>query len=156
MKLVDFLRAALVSPELFAALAAAFLTQVFRQDVATLAPKLASVDVGVALTLLGLPLGLIGGTFALGNKVLHPPAGRDILLEWQQYWRLKLRVWLAVAFSVCGAAAFWIGLYLVWRSHPVSGATVGLAGLAAALTALGTIAVASFTVREALDHPSNR
>lgn len=147
----EVLRAVFISPELAIALAVALGVRFAATDAETLAARLTSLDTSSALTLLGLPLSLVVGSYALGQGVLHPEQGRQELVAWPNYWRLKTRVWIAISYSIGGVVVFWFGLYLIWKGWTRLGTPLSAAGLTGACVALGTVAIAAFRVREILD-----
>lgn len=106
---------------------------------------------GWALTLVAAPFAILIAGYSLGTAVLRPERGREALAAWSDYWRLRMRVYIALGWMCFGALGWIIGWILVQMGALRYGITLALAAVAAAVTALFTVALARHGVQDALD-----
>jgi hypothetical protein len=150
-KAIDYARAVVISIELAAAVGAVALGRWWPDGMLSWAGVVRTANSASSLTLFAVPVLIIVGTYRYGEKLLQPEGARAVLVQWPDYWRLKARAHIAVGFSVVGGSTWEVGLLLIRQDHLLIGATISIAGLAASLTALGSVAYALWDLRDILD-----
>lgn len=148
---VEASRVLLLSPELVAALAVITISVWLPSPLAAVGEFFVAADAGVAATLLCAPTAVAVATYHFGTKLLRPDNGRNLLVEWPGYWRLRLRIRVALAFNAIGLLGWFVGWVLLRVGHPLSGATVGLMSLAMSLVSLCSVALANQDLGDILD-----
>lgn len=149
---VEWARALLVSPELVSV--ALILGATYQWP--ALALRLGSlgrfdeVD-GWVLALAAAPLTLVGLTYNSAMKVLRPETGREALIEWPDYWRLRIQVLAALIWAGVGALAWMVGGLLVQLDSILAGTAIAISGIASSAVATVTTGLARLEVQDALD-----
>lgn len=148
-KLIEFLRAVCISPELVAA-GLPFVISFYWPEPATFVGQQLASDAKWALTTATIPLALLATTYAFGTDILSPSGAKKVLLSWPEYWKLKMRVLVALGFCLVGFVGGMLGVYLVLHQNLVWGATITVAGLLLSASALASVALAKWAIREIL------
>lgn len=149
---VEWARALLISPE-FAVVACVALASFYWPTLARKVGALGQFDKidGWVLALAAAPLSLIGITYNAAMKVLRPEQGREDLISWPGYWRLRIQVLAALTWVCAGSLAWIVGGLLILDGSIVFGAGVAVSGMAAAAIATITTSIARLDVQDALE-----
>lgn len=150
-KLREFLRALLVSPEMLwlasVGLAAAFVPHWLLNA----GSVFLSSDVPNILPVLGAPFAVLVAGFQLSGAVLRPHADRAVLRSWPDYWRLRLRMTIALGYALVGSLAVTAGWVIYKADHKLLGSSTSLAGVGVAAVAVASIAYAKQDVEDITD-----
>ncbi len=147
--IIEFLRAFFISPEILVG-SLPFVISSYWPEPATFAAQQIASDIKWAWGIAAIPLGLLATTYSFGSEILSPAGEKKALLAWPDYWTLKLRVLIALGFCILGFAFVVCGIYMVTDHNLVWGATIITSGLLLAATALASVALAKWTIREIL------
>lgn len=148
-RFVEFLRAVFISPEIVAG-GLPFAISFYWPEPATFAGHQLASDTKLALGTASIPLGLLATTYAFGSDILSPSGAKKALLSWPEYWRLKMRLVVALGFCLLGFICGMFGVYLVLHQNLVWGATMIIAGVLLSASALASVALAKWAIREIL------
>ena len=146
-KFIEFLRAVFISPELVAG-GLPFVISFYWPEPATFVGQQFASDAKWALGTATIPLGLLATTYAFGTDILSPSGSKKVVLLWPDYWKLKMRVVVALGFCLLGFICGILGVYLILHQNFVWGATIVIAGLLLSAAALASVALAKWTIRE--------
>lgn len=151
-RVVEWVRAFLVSPELLAVAVVVLSARIWPSIALSVGSlgRFEQID-GWVLALAAAPLSLIGLTYNSATRVLRPEHGRADLLEWPDYWRLRIQVLSALLWVCIGALAWIVGGLLIQMDRVVLGTTVAVSGIAAGAVATVTTGLARIEVQDALD-----
>ena len=150
MKIIsEVLRAVFISPEIVAG-SLPFLISFYWSEPATFAAQQLASDTKWALGMAAIPLTLLAASYAFGSEILSPSGTKKILLSWPDYWKLKMRILVALGFCLLGFAFVLCGAYMVPHQSPIWGATIAMSGLFTAAAALASVALAKWSIREIL------
>jgi hypothetical protein len=151
-KLSDALRATFVAPEILSCLLTVVVATRFSHALLWLAQELSPRDFGGKATFLGVPITLLVCTYVMSSGLLQPVGRRKDLVAWPGYWRLKLRVWVALAYSTLALLTFFVGWY-IYQATPNRqlGAGLTLGGLLVSATSLVTVALARIQLPDVMD-----
>ena len=153
-RLRELLRAVFISPEVLVtgiiALGAAFVPSWVRSA----GSAFLSGDVPNVLAVLGAPFALVMAAYTLSGSVLRPHGERTVLRTWSEYWRLRLRVVVALGYTLVGSIAVTVGWVLFKAHWELTGSAVSLAGAGIAAVAVATIAHARQDVEDIVDRLS--
>lgn len=148
----ECLRVILVSPEIAVALLVLLLAIRYPETLVALSRLLRSPQLDAStLVLLGIPSSLVIGTYSLGIRVLRPGAGRNVLIQWPDYWQLRVRVFVAFGYAVAGLVGWIAGWYCVQLEMPIFGVALALGSVLVAAISFASVAIARIMVREVLD-----
>ncbi len=146
-KLGEFLRVVFISPELVAG-GLPFVISFYWPEPATLVGQQFASDAKWALGAATIPLGLLATVYAFGTDILSPSGAKKAVLSWPDYWKLKMRLVVALGFCLLGFICGMLGVYLVLHENLVWGATIVIAGLFLSAASLASVAFAKWTIRE--------
>jgi hypothetical protein len=150
MKMViEIFRAVFISPEAVAA-SLPFAILLYSSEPATFAAQQLASDIKWAIGTAVIPLGMLVTTYAFGSEILSPSGVKKALLVWPDYWKLKMRIVIALGFCLLGFIFVICGVYMVAHQNLVWGATNVIAGLLSAASALASVALAKWNIREIL------
>ena len=147
MRILDLIRAVLISPEVLVGLIPFLLLAYWPEPAVFLTEQIAG-DLKWGFGAVMAPITFMAVAYQLGSDVLSPQGTRRALLDWPDYPMLKGRVLLTLATCIVGALLAGVGLYMVARSKSVFGSTLILAGVLASATSLATVALAKWKIRE--------
>jgi hypothetical protein len=133
----EALRAVFISPEIVAG-SLPFLISFYWSEPATFTAQQLASDTKWALG------------YSFGSEILSPSGTKKVLLSWPDYWKLKMRILVALGFCLLGFVFVLCGVYMVPRQNPVWGATIAMSGLFTAAAALASVALAKWSIREIL------
>lgn len=150
-KALDLVRAVLISAETAAALAVVAIANLWPRGLQVVGEFFATAEPAVMATLFCAPVVVIVAMYGLGTKLLRPEKGRDVLVGWPDYWRLRLRVRVALVFGVVGCLGWFLGWVLLRLGQILWGTTIALASLTVALVALASVALAQHDLGDILD-----
>lgn len=149
MKLIEFLRVVFISPEMVAS-GLPFVISFYWPEPATFVGQQFVSDAKWAFGAATIPLGLLATTYAFGTDILSPSGVKKAVLLWPEYWKLKMRVIVALGFCLLGFIYGMLGVYLVLHQNLVWGATIVIAGLFLSAASLASVALAKWAIREIL------
>lgn len=148
-KCIEFLRAVFISPEMVAG-GLPFVISFYWPEPATFVGQQFASDAKWALATATIPLGLFATTYGFGTDILSPSGAKKVLLSWPEYWKLKMRVVVALGLCLFGFVGGMLGVYLVLHQNLVWGATIIVAGMLLSASALASVALAKWAIREIL------
>lgn len=146
-RIAEFLRAFIISPEMLAG-CAPFAISIYWQEPANFAAQQLASDAKWALGTSAIPIGLLAAAYAFGSDVLSPAGTKKALLAWPGYWKLKMRVLVALGYCLLGFVLVVCGVYWVEHESPTWGANLAIAGVLCAASALASVALARWKIRE--------
>jgi hypothetical protein len=151
-RLAEIARATVLSPELLVLLSTYLVYFFWPRWFMLLGLKLQRADAGVLVTVVGAPVAATGLTWVTSKDLLHPSdSQRTILVEWPDYWRLRVRALLGLAWGVVGTVVTFIGVMLLLAGTPIRGGAVVFAGIAVAAATLLSAALAYLAMKDILD-----
>jgi hypothetical protein len=127
-----------------------FVVSFYWPEPATFVGQQLASDNKWALATATIPLGLLATTYAFGTDILSSSGANKVLLSWPEYWKLKMRVLVALGFCLVGFVGGMLGVYLVLHQNLVWGATITVAGMLLSASALASVALAKWAIREIL------
>ncbi len=150
-RLLDIARLYLISPEVLV-LALSYAVLVFYPKPLSLFGSEIVREGSVVQYIALLPIGLLGVSYGLLKDILRPVEGdkNRLLYEWPDYWRLKFRVFSALAFCL---AASMVGLGFWVFKTSIAPCLLGagfIAAIAVALVSTVTLALGYLRHREIL------
>ena len=148
---IEWLRAALFSVETVVALFTLAMFLLAPDYIVDLVDPLFSIDPPGVLAILAVPYLLTATTWKLAEGLLRPVTNCGALLGWPDYWRLALRVRVALLFSVAGAVSSTSGWILYRSIDRFAGASISVAGFLVPGVSLVTVALAKLVSRDILD-----
>lgn len=149
-RLADGLRLALLSPEVVAALAP-FALLAFAPDWSSVIERSMKGGVGFGLSAAGLVLAACAFCYKEGGEVIDPTGPRAALLEWPHYYMLKARVVGSLVWCVLGVACVLVATWMVAADVvPHFAGALLVSGVLAPATAVATVALARYRIRELL------
>ena len=151
-RIVDTARALFISPEVAAALAIGSLALFFPTISRVVGSKVLTAELGLLTTLQSAPVVLTVATWYLGKDLLNPnEQQRKELVGWSQYWRLVLRIRIALIWGVIGIMFTAIGIVAALAGRPRM--TIAAIAIGIAIAAVGTVttALAAMTSKDILD-----
>jgi hypothetical protein len=146
-RVLEFLRAVIISPEMLAG-CLPFMVSSYWPEPANFAAQQLASDTKWAIGIAAIPIGLLAATYAFGSDALSPTGHKKALLDWPDYWKLKMRIVVAFGYCLLGFAFIVCGVYLVAHESPVWGANLAIAGVLCAAAALASVALARLNIRE--------
>lgn len=109
------------------------------------------LDAEILIAALGLPFFLLALTYKFSRNLLKAGGKRRILVEWPDYWKLRVVIRVALGFGAASCAAIVVGWLLVQQGYIVGGATTMLAALTVSSITLATVALAEIDEQDILD-----
>lgn len=148
--IVEYARVYLISPEVATVLAAAAILVVKPTVLEALGRTLLSGGTGLDTALFFAPFALAMLSYKWGDDILNPP-DKAALIEWPDYWRLRLRVWASLAFAALGITAWVIGFLMLTLSqaHAIAACLIVASG-GLLLVSTATVGVARLMIKEIL------
>ena len=140
----EFVRAVLVSPEVLIG-ALPFAISSYWPEPANFASEIVMSDTKWTL---GMGIILLVGTYGLAWDVLSPSESKKAILSWPDYWKLKMRIYVALGYCIVGIILIMAGVYMIAHEIILWGATIAISGILCGATALATVAIARLTIRE--------
>ena len=153
-RLREFVRAAFVSPEAVWIAVVLLGATMVPQWLLKAGAALLTGEVVIVVAVLGGPFAFVGAAYRLSGSVLRPHGDRAVLRSWPDYWRLRLRVMVALAYTFTGAIAVTLGWIIYKSGSPLFGSVVSLCGGGVTAIALATIAHAKQDVEDIIDRLS--
>jgi hypothetical protein len=148
---LEALRAVVISPEALAIVASIALAILWPEAIVWICEQFEPSDYGGRLALLGIPIALLVPTYSFSYGLLNPGDSRTELKKWPEYWRLKLRIWVALWYSSLSVVAFFVGWAAVEHRAPILGTTLMLSSLLTSSVCLLSVGIARLQLRDALD-----
>lgn len=148
-RVIDVVRSVLVSPET-AALLFTFLAYIYWPAPYLLLATQVGTDLKSGAEIAAFPLSLIGLTYSLSSDLLSPQGARKRLLDWPDYWMLKVRVVVALAFCAMCLGMSLVGWYLMAAARSLWGSALIVAGYFCGSVTLSTVGLARWRARELL------
>jgi hypothetical protein len=150
MRIPDFLRATLISPEIVAALLP-FAAYAYEPAWINVLVKPMSEGVMPGLSAAGLAIGMLAFNYKEGIELLSLNGAKKVLIDWPDYAMLKMRLLVAFGWCLVGAVASLVATWMVLNNvDSLFGVTLLIGGLLAGAVATATIALARFKLREIL------
>lgn len=147
---IDSIRFVFVSPELVALLLP-FLAHLYAPDWTSVLLKPMKESLTLGLAAAGLALAAAAFSYREGVEILDPSGPKVVLLKWPDYFMLKSRVVVSMAWCAVGIAFALVGTWMVAGDvEPQLGGTVLVAGMLVSACAVATIALARYRIRELL------
>lgn len=150
-RVTEYVRATIVSPESLVLIALFALAwsqpAVFKAVGATLR----DIEAGLAWSIAVAPSVLLGLCYKQSRKLTRPKGRRSELVEWPDYWRLLVRIYVALGMSGLAAALMFVSLYLVHFGSTFLGGFAAVTSVTIAATSLATVALAQFKLEAYLD-----
>lgn len=147
--IIEFLRAVFISPEILAG-SLPFAISLYWSEPATFAAQQLASDTKWAFGIAVIPLTLLAAIYSFGSDILSPSGVKRVLLSWPDYWKLKVRIVVAMGFCFLGFILVLCGAYMVLHQNPVWGAATAISGLLTSASALASVALAKWRIREIL------
>jgi len=145
----EFLRVVFISPEMLVGILP-YAISFYWEEPATFAAQLFVTDNKWVFATAATPLALLAATYSFGSEILSPAGAKKELLVWPDYWKLKMRVIVALGFCLFGCILALGGAYMVQHEKIIWGATTVVSGLLTAAAALASVALAKWNIREIL------
>jgi hypothetical protein len=133
--IIEVLRAVFISPEIVAG-SLPFVLSFYWSEPATFTVEQLASDAMWVVGTAAIPLTLLAATYSFGSEILSPSGPKKVLLSWPDYWKLKMRVVVALGFCFLGFMFVLCGAYMVQHQNPVWGATTTISGLLTPASAL--------------------
>lgn len=149
-KIADFIRMVLVSPEVTTGILVWAIYLRYPQVFLYFLPSFRSDEQWKLPALIAIPIALLLATYHLGSDILSPQGKRAIILDWPDYWRLKMRVVWCLLLCIFSILATVVGYYLMHKTNDVKGLVVVITSWAISAVAVITAAYAKWTTREIL------
>lgn len=149
-RLVEVLRAVVVSPEALWIVAVLWLALVKPAWLVSFGSAFLTLE-PVAVPLLGAPFLLLIVIYKLASAVLRPTCEQLALRRWPGYWRLKIRVMVGFAYSVSGAVSVVLGWGLYRVGQKLVGTALTFCGIGVAALVLLTVAYAKHTIDDIIE-----
>lgn len=146
-RIAEVLRVVFISPE-FLAGSIPFAISSYWPEPANFAAQLLASDTKWALGMAAIPIGLLVGTYGFASDVLSLSGAKKAILAWPDYWKLKMRVLVALGYCIVGFGFVIGGVYSVAHHRLVWGATTAISGALCAAGAIASVALARWTIRE--------
>jgi hypothetical protein len=144
---MDVIRAFLVSPEVIA-LVLPFAVDFYWPEPAVFFAEQCATDMKWAFGAAAIPLAFIAATYQIGGEIIAPHGARQAILDWPDYSMLKNRIVLGLVFCILGLALGIAGAFVVGHYKSRVGATMIFSGLLVSATALASVGLAKWKVRE--------
>lgn len=143
------MRVVFISPEMVAG-GLPFAVSFYWSEPATFAGQQLALDAKWAWGIASIPLGMLATTYAFGSDILSPSGAKKALLSWPDYWKLKMRLVVAMGFCLFGFICGVFGVYLILHESFIWGATTVAAAVLSSASALASVAFAKWAIREIL------
>ena len=147
-RIIDILRMVTVSPEIMIGCfiwgCYCWYPQIFMDFL----PIFSSDDQWKLPALVAVPIALLAAAYNIGSDILSPQGKRVVILDWPDYWRLKIRVIWCLTICLISVVATIIGYYIIHKFNHVNGFVIIIISWSISATALMTGAYAKWSVRE--------
>lgn len=148
-RIVDMIRVVLVSPEMLGLGFPLAIWSYWPEPAQFIATQI-NGDFEWGFGIVMVPIVLLAACYNLGSNILAPSGARKILLDWPDYWMLKNRVVVALAFCIFSFVVALIGIFMVAETKSSLGMSMVFSGCLSAAAAIATVALAWWRSREIL------
>lgn len=146
-KFWDYCRIVFVSPEALIGLCIVAVTVVKPGIILFFAQFISSKETSIVIALVGVPIALCGASYNFGESLLSHAAEKG-LAKWDEYWRLKHRVyfsWMLCGLDLLTTYGAW---YLIHQNRVLLGASAILVGWAMCAVSIASLAIAKVSLRD--------
>jgi len=112
------------------------------------------MDPEIQISIIAFPFLLIGLVFKFSKDILNPGEHRKVVVEWEDYWKLKVIIQAALGFSAASCVVMIVGLFFVFQSYLAVGAAMIVASLSVSCITLVSVALALINEQDILDGAS--
>jgi hypothetical protein len=138
-----------ISPELLAG-CLPFAVSLYWPEPANFAAQQLAADNRWAIGIALIPIGFLGVIFSIWSSVLSQESVKKVLMPWSEFWRVRMRVYVAIGYCLLGSSFGLGGVFMVARGSLIWGASTTIAGVLLAASALSSVALAKWSLREIL------
>lgn len=105
----------------------------------------------VVVAILGAPFALVAVAYKIVSGIRRPTSEPLAMRDWPDYWRLKIRLMVGLAYSLASACSVLLGWGLYRGNQKLTGTALTVGGFGVAAIVVASVAYARHAVEDIID-----